>query len=212
MITQEEMQMANKTSRHGGFSMNAVTPKYIASIAKVSDSILDFGAGKDAVHTKFLQETHHLNVVAHEFGANLNENHDSTALNNDYDIVFASNVINVQTSMTMLNTTLTQIFGASKGIVVFNYPKTPRKLELSTEELMVYVRIHFTDDVKMEDSNIIHCKVGTHWTDKHITYDSKKQLYVGWDEAGQHHCEHEDYDKCRDSLIDYTVNVLNKNS
>ncbi len=66
----EEIEIANKTSRAAGaVSANAVVPRYVRENVPKSHKILDFGAGKDAVHTQNLRGEG-FNVTAHEFGSN----------------------------------------------------------------------------------------------------------------------------------------------
>jgi hypothetical protein len=123
-----DVAAANATSRsNGAVGAKALVPRYIRVIAQFTDTILDFGAGKDAAHTKRLKEAG-FNVTAHEFGGNRNENHDELALTRQYDIVYASNVLNVQSSRSMLWDTLFQIKHSVKpgGRAVFNYPESPR--------------------------------------------------------------------------------------
>ena len=63
MFSMEEVKIANATSRSGGASainkdgsIRAIVPKYVAEHINKEDSLLDFGAGKGAVHTKWLRE------------------------------------------------------------------------------------------------------------------------------------------------------------
>ena len=137
MFTKTQIQIANATSRsNGAVGKNAIVPRIAREHAKPGQSILDFGAGKDALHAKALREAG-LDVTAHEFGDNQNENHDRSALGRKYSMVYASNVLNVQESRAMLNTTLSQVFGALKrgGTFIANYPASPRKSELSNKEI-----------------------------------------------------------------------------
>lgn len=62
---------------------------------------------------------------------------DKYALDRQYDVVFASNVINVQSSMEMLRETLTQIYKATKygGEFICNYPSSPRKMDMTTNDI-----------------------------------------------------------------------------
>lgn len=127
----EAVKIANSTSRNSGaVGAKAITPKYVQQIANKSHKILDFGSGKDAAHAKRLRE-HGLNVTAHEFGSNQNENHDKDALSRQYDHVYASNVLNVQSSKPMLAATLDQIHKATKkgGSFIGNFPMAPRKAD-----------------------------------------------------------------------------------
>lgn len=139
MFTAEEIRIANATSRsYGATAMNkdgtlrAVVPKYVESIARKEDKILDYGAGKGAVHTLYLREKG-FDCTAYDFGENVTELHDRYALKKDtYDIVFASNVLNVCSNTTMLFKTIYEIDGVTKkngGIAIMNYPSSPRKIE-----------------------------------------------------------------------------------
>lgn len=62
---------------------------------------------------------------------------DKYALNRQYDIVFASNVLNVQSSRKMLLETLNQIKSAlnGNGEFICNYPVSPRKMEMDSSEI-----------------------------------------------------------------------------
>ena len=145
--TPEQMKIANSTSRNSSaIGMKAITPKYVNTIANALDTILDFGAGKAAAHTVRLREEG-LNVTAYEFGDNVNELHDRNALTNKYDIVYASNVLNVQQSINMLDVTLSSIqyaVDSDGGVAVMNYPLSPRKIDLTPAELEEKLNEYFT--------------------------------------------------------------------
>ena len=143
--TPEQIARANSTSRSGGaVGSKAVTPRYVQETSKPGEKILDFGAGKDAVHAKNLRDAG-LDVTAHEFGANVKEGvHDASALDKSrsYDTVYASNVLNVQGDINMLKDTLGQIKGAvaKDGRAVFNYPSSPRVGKLETSEVSAAIK------------------------------------------------------------------------
>ena len=110
----EEIAVANKTARvRPPGKVVSVVPRATMMLASKKNRILDFGAGPHIYHTKMLRE-HGYKVTAHDFGKNLNENHDINALNKRYDIVMASNVLNVQSSLNMLYATLRQIRSVMK--------------------------------------------------------------------------------------------------
>lgn len=138
-MTVQEKNIAMKTSRSNGASainkdgtIRAVVPIFVQKNVDKSKSILDFGAGKDMVHTKWLNQNG-FNCTAYDLWLN-----NGNVLNKKYDVVFASNVLNVQSSITMLFETLHQINKAlaNNGEFICNYPATPRKMiSLNTETL-----------------------------------------------------------------------------
>lgn len=128
---EEMVRKANKSGqiqRSGAVGAKAVVPKAVLKFAKPTDEILDFGSGKFATQAKMLNDQG-LNVTAYDFGSNVDDEvHDSNALSRQYDIVYASNVLNVQGSEQMLKNTLDQIHGSLKpgGKFIFNFPMSPR--------------------------------------------------------------------------------------
>ena len=133
LISPEEIEKANRSSRSSGaVGPNAVTPRMVLQYIKDSGNrdvkILDFGSGKDAKHTYALRELG-LDVTAHDFHSNVNdEHHDPNALNREYDIIFASNVLNVQGSPLMMRRTIQDVMTALKddGVFIANFPGSPR--------------------------------------------------------------------------------------
>ena len=152
MFTNEEIRIANATSRSSGASarnkdgsVRAIVPKWVALFVSKKVSILDFGAGKDAMHTKWLREQG-FNVTAYDFGDNCIEGlHDKDALNKKYKIVMASNVINVSSSYDMLLETLRQMYNSLEygGTLIMNYPSSPRKMDLTARELESIIKNMF---------------------------------------------------------------------
>ena len=149
MFTMEEVRIANATSRSNGASaknkdgsIRAIVPKYVAEHIGKECSILDFGAGKGALHTKWLREEG-FNVTAYDFGDNVVDGlHDENALDKQYDIVFASNVLNVQSSIEMLFKTIRQAYSGVKpgGYFICNYPASPRKLDVGALDIYCALR------------------------------------------------------------------------
>ena len=157
MFSAEEIRIANATSRSNGASarnkdgsIRAIVPKYVAEHIDKNDSILDYGAGKEAVHTKWPKEKG-FNVVAYDFGSNSIEGvHDQNALQRKYKVVMASNVLNVSSSLGMLITTLKQIHNSLEngGIFICNYPATPRKMPwLKAKDIQDIIESTFKCDV-----------------------------------------------------------------
>ena len=148
MFNEMEIKIANATSRSNGASainkdgsIRAIVPRYVAEHINKEDSVLDFGAGKGAVHTKWLREEG-FNVTAYDFGDNIVDGlHDKNALAKQYKVIMCSNVLNVQSSMQMMFTTLQQIYNSLEygGKFVCNYPASPRKMELLTAGDLAYM-------------------------------------------------------------------------
>jgi hypothetical protein len=130
----EETRIATRTARGAGVvGATAVVPRWVEGNVPKSKKVLDFGSGPPARHTMSLREKGYTDVTAHEFGDNVQEGvHDPKALSKKYDVVFASNVLNVQSSEAMLKRTLKQIRDSVEkgGLAVFNYPASPRKAGL----------------------------------------------------------------------------------
>ena len=137
-MTAQEKNIAMKTSRSNGASainkdgtIRAVVPIFVQKNVDKSKSILDFGAGKDMVHTKWLNQNG-FNCTAYDLWLN-----NGNVLNKKYDVVFASNVLNVQSSLQMLFETLNQIKQAmnNNGEFICNYPQSPRKMDLKGTDI-----------------------------------------------------------------------------
>jgi len=126
--TYEELINSTYIDR-GRSAQNNVIPKYLPLFAKKTDKILDFGAGLHGRHTLWLRKQG-FDVTAYDCGANVQLGvHDPEALSRKYDIVFASNVLNVQPTVPHLIRVLDQTYSLIKpgGVFFCNFPSTPRK-------------------------------------------------------------------------------------
>jgi len=148
-FTEQEMKLANKTCRDSGaVGANPILLQVIQERYSPNQilKILDYGAGKRAKQTLMLRELGY-NVTAHEFGENFNPDiHKSEALSEQYDVVFASNVLNVQSSEDMLDRTLYEISKLIKkswGCFICNYPIQPRYLNLSNISMQELLKCYF---------------------------------------------------------------------
>lgn len=139
MITQEQITAANKTARP--WKTTKVQQKVADFLRMIQvENVLDFGAGPQALPKKALEkEFPHVFFTAYDFGDNLTEEHDEFALDGKYDLVYASNVLNVQSDGYMLHKTIEQMTGAiyKDGWLIVNYPDSPRKMPYLTMELMI---------------------------------------------------------------------------
>lgn len=154
MFSLEEISEANRTCRDkGAVGPNAMIPRLVPEYANLTDHILDFGAGRKALHAENLMGLGY-NVTAWDFGANFNpEVHDRDALSRTYDVVYASNVFNVQINPGMFWRTLIQIRDCVKpdGLFLFNYPRKPRKLNYTDREVLqavgqIFDSVHLARD------------------------------------------------------------------
>jgi len=113
----------------GRSAQNNIVPKHLLLFAKKTDTILDFGAGLHGRHTLWLREQG-FNVTAYDCGVNVQPGlHDLDALSRKYDIVFASNVLNVQPTVPHLLRVLDQTYSLIKpgGVFFCNFASAPRK-------------------------------------------------------------------------------------
>ena len=151
MATAEQIKIANSTSRNSAaIGQKAITPKMVRKYIDMKDgkdsmTILDFGAGKTAAHARALVEEGY-NCLAHEFGDNVDPRyHCELAMLNKYDVVYASNVLNVQQSYDMVVETLTEGKRVLKpeGVFIANLPLSPRKMDITAQDMEEWLRIQF---------------------------------------------------------------------
>lgn len=143
LYTDKEMFDANKTDRSESFGLNAIIPRYVTEYINKDKSILDFGSGRTIVHTRLLRNYGYKDITPYDFGLNCREGvHDKDALNKEYDCVYSSNVLNVQSSKEMLNKTLNEIYSVLKygGYFICNFPDSPRKCK-DIDELYIITEI-----------------------------------------------------------------------
>ena len=142
MFTTDEIKIANATYRSKGSSVfdkdgniRSVVARYVAANVKKDAKILDFGCGPEFVQGKYLQGLG-FNVSGWDFGENKPECC-VDKLEPIYNVVYASNVLNTISSMSMLTETLDQVCGCLKdgGMFIANYPSSPRKMEIGAAKL-----------------------------------------------------------------------------
>jgi hypothetical protein len=133
-MTHKEIVTANKTARSSGaVGKKALLPRIIKDKMPCLDSsILDFGSGPKAMHTLHLREKGYRYVDAFDMGSNYDPKVHivrKPEMINSYDIVMASNVINVLSSLSAIKETIHQIswFTNHKGVALINLPTSPRK-------------------------------------------------------------------------------------
>lgn len=165
MYTPEEIKIANNTYRNTpAVGAKAIVPQIIRAEFSPKENlhILDFGAGKAAVH-KISLEKEGYNVDAYDFGENIKQglHIDGPLASNIYDVIYASNVLNVQSSRSMLKTTLGEIKNTLKpnGVAIANYPASPRKLEYDVNAMSQVIEDFFhIERIKFKENIIFKLK------------------------------------------------------
>ena len=152
------IKAVNRTARaKGAIGSKAVVPQVVEKLAaKVQpEEILDYGAGKAAQHALALRKKG-WKVVAYDIGENVVADlHDPRALSRQYDIVYASNVLNVQPSKQHIEAVLAELRQVMKpgGQVVLNFPKQPRKSGLKDKDFEELLRKYFADVTVVKKKN-----------------------------------------------------------
>jgi hypothetical protein len=157
MFKQEDIAVANATSRtNGAVGANALVPRavreYLYDFNTKEGTILDFGAGKHAAHAQSLIAEGY-QVLAHEFGDNIDPRvHCELALMNKYDVVYASNVLNVQSSIKMARATIAQVADVTleTGVFFANYPTSPRKSDITPKRMIQLLLEQFKNVIRVK--------------------------------------------------------------
>lgn len=133
------MKQVTKTARSkGAIGRNPVCLRYILTLNRKHSttlSYLDYGAGPEAIHTQHLLSLG-FDCRAWDIGENFNPKiHKHDALFYCYDVVMASNVLNVQPDKKHFLKVLKELHMCVRktGRVILNYPKEPRKMPQITE-------------------------------------------------------------------------------
>jgi 2-polyprenyl-3-methyl-5-hydroxy-6-metoxy-1,4-benzoquinol methylase len=133
------------------FSIRQSLPKIVMEHVKKTDKILDYGAGKDIFGTKMLRDNG-FDCTAWEIGENFNPQvHNYHALDgHEYDVIFASNVLNVQPDNMAFIEILEDVQRVLKdgGLFFCNFPLKPRHntLTIPMVESTLRLAMHTHDD------------------------------------------------------------------
>ena len=135
-VCMPNMEKAIRSGRQCTKSKMTVVSKLLASnyLCTHKKKILDFGAGFDAVQTKFLREKG-LDVTAWDLPENRVKGlHDPKALKRKYDLIMCSNVLNVQPDLNHVINVAKQVHKllAPYSYAFFNYPSGPHYAGLSS--------------------------------------------------------------------------------
>ena len=132
--------MIKTGQKRGIFAKNPILTRLILCENFPKDvKILDFGAGTNALQAQKIKEKYP-NTKAYDYplsaiksiiqNPKLFEIYDLDALNKDYDIIIASNVLNVQPNVKQLENTLNKIYcSMDRDTILFlNLPREPIKV------------------------------------------------------------------------------------
>jgi SAM-dependent methyltransferase len=153
-MTIEEIKIANSTYRRCGSSVfdkdgnvRSVVARYVEKNIGKDKKILDYGCGSEFIQGNYLRQKG-FDVDGWDIGTNKPKNCVSE-LRQIYDVVYASNVLNVISSSSMLKETLNQIYSCLKtgGVFIANYPSAPRKMRLDAEMMDTTLENFFKSNV-----------------------------------------------------------------
>lgn len=155
-MTTEEIKIANATYRRSGSSVfdkngnvRSVIARFVENNVDKSKKILDYGCGSEFIQGKYLINAG-FNVDGWDIGNNKPDDC-VDKLDKIYDIVYASNVLNVISSLSMLMETLDQIYNCLKpgGMFIANYPTSPRKMSFSVAGMEHVLNCYFKEGVSV---------------------------------------------------------------
>lgn len=155
-MTTEEIKIANATYRRKGSSVfdkdgniRSVVARFVEKNINKDKKILDYGCGSDFIQGQHLRDLG-FNVDGWDIGANKPKD-GVDKLERIYDVVYASNVLNVLSSISMLMETLDQIYNCLKGGGVFiaNYPAAPRKMIIDSRCMEEVIQTRFGGGISM---------------------------------------------------------------
>jgi SAM-dependent methyltransferase len=149
-MTIEEIKIANATYRRSGSSVfdkdgniRSVVARFVSNNINKDKRILDYGCGSEFIQGNYLRQLG-FNVDGWDIGVNKPMN-GVDKLEQIYDVVYASNVLNVISSTSMLMETLDQVYNCLKegGVFIANYPTAPRKMVIDNRCLEEVIQNKF---------------------------------------------------------------------
>ena len=167
-MTEEEIKLVNSTSRsRGAVGKNAIVPQYVNGIlherAAFFPTVLDYGAGKDALHVGLLKKEYPNNLIAgwdigDNWNAELHISRTELVYAAPWSLVYASNVLNVQPTINALQETIDELkLLTGDNTLIVNYPPSPRKLFFDKADIFELLQKYFRF-VLPKESNVIVCQ------------------------------------------------------
>lgn len=155
-MTAQEIKIANATYRKRGSSVfdkdgniRSVVAKFVENNVDKDKKILDYGCGSEFIQGKHLRN---LGFDVDGWDIGVNKPQDVVCkLEQIYDVVYASNVLNVLSSTSMLMETLEQIYNCLKdgGVFIANYPAAPRKMVIDSRCMEEIIQSRFGGGISM---------------------------------------------------------------
>jgi len=160
--TTDEHNEVTKTARSAGaVGFNAVVPRVIKALEfDKTLSYFDYGSGPQHLHANAMIQDGFADVTAYDL--NIDDSDvgldglkivtSLAGFDKKYDVVYASNVLNVQLSKSLLRGTIGEISSLleSGGTFVGNYPASPRKCDASVQDVDNMLRIVFREVVRIK--------------------------------------------------------------
>lgn len=151
-------KLVNKTDRSKGGAVgdNPIVPRWVLNNVKPNLKILDFGAGKTARHAQTLRDYGFTDIDATDIGDNFVPGVHVLPKYQDYDVVYLSNVLNVQPTEQHVHEVLIKAHTLTKngGRVVFNYPQSPRKSNMKLSSILDWMPSKFGEASIKSDKNV----------------------------------------------------------
>ena len=130
-----------------------IVPRWVVDNVDHNSSLLDFGAGPHNQHANILEKEGFKNITCYDIGKNYNEElHDAHALSREYDVVYLSNVINVQPTLENVDYVLAQASECVKedGQMILNFPNPHYCKDLT--ESVLYNKLNILFDIVLIES------------------------------------------------------------
>ena len=155
-MTAQEIKIANATYRRRGSSVfdkdgnvRSVVARFVEGNIDKYKRILDYGCGSEFIQGNYLRRLG-FNVDGWDIGNNKPQNC-VNELRQIYDVVYASNVLNVISSVDMLMETLEQVYNCLNygGLFIANYPSSPRKMNVDKSFIESAIQSKFGGTVRV---------------------------------------------------------------
>jgi hypothetical protein len=186
LYTPEQIKAMNRTARYkGAVGKNALVPlvchDQISFSIKKHLIVLDYGAGREAIHCEQLQ-TAYPNITIHAW--DIGDNYMGSPFHveelemNKYDIVYASNVFNIQPTFEAIQYIFHEIneLLVDGGIFIFNHAITPRHFKITTNQLEDISLLYFLRGSRRNNTLFLMFKPFNDYERKMLLTDRRKHV------------------------------------